>query len=101
MATQIILAINGGDSIHRVAQHLHTPYETVRQAVNRLEDAGYISYDDGLSVVDERVRDTARDLVAASAGVSPPSIEEAPHSSETGRSASRGSTPICMDPSGY
>jgi len=76
-AAQVILAIESGDSIRRVAQHLHTPYETVRQAVNRLEDAGYISYDDGLSVVDERVRDAARDLVTASAGVSPPSIEEA------------------------
>jgi len=31
----------------------------------------------GLSVVDEHVRDAARELVAASAGVSPPSIEEA------------------------
>jgi len=75
-AAQTILAIESGDSIRRVAQHLHTPYETVRQAVNRLEDAGYVSYDDGLTVVDERVRDAARELVAASAGVSPPSIEE-------------------------
>jgi len=48
----------------------------VRQAVNRLEEAGYVTYDDGLTVVDERVRDAARELVAASAGVSPPSIEE-------------------------
>jgi len=47
----------------------------VRQAVNRLEDAGYVTYDEGLSVVDEHVRDAARELVAASAGVSPPSIE--------------------------
>ena len=76
-AAQVILAIESDDSIRRVAQHLHTPYETVRQAVNRLEDAGYIGYDDGLSVVDERVRDAARELVAASAGVSPLSIEEA------------------------
>jgi hypothetical protein len=76
-AAQTILAIETGDSIRRVAQHLHTPYETVRQAVNRLEDAGYVTYDDGLSVVDERVSDAARELVAASAGVSPPSIEEA------------------------
>ena len=75
-AAQIVLAIESGDSIRGVAQHLHTPYETVRQAVNRLEDAGYVHYDDGLSVVDERVRDAARELVAASAGVSPPSIEE-------------------------
>jgi len=76
-AARIILAIESGDSIRRVSQILHTPYETVRQAVNRLEDAGYVRYDDGLSVVDERVRDAARELVAASAGVSPPSIEEA------------------------
>jgi len=75
-AAQTILAIESGDSIRRVAQHLHTPYETVRQAVNRLEEAGYVTYDDGLTVVDERVRDAARELVAASAGVSPPSIEE-------------------------
>ena len=75
-AAQVILAIESGDSIRRVAQHLHTPYETVRQTVNRLEDAGYVHYDDGLSIVDECVRDTARELVAASASVSPPSIEE-------------------------
>jgi len=76
-AAQVILAIERGDSIRRVAHHLHTPYETVRQAVNRLEDAGYIHYDDGLTVVEERVRDAAHDLVAANARVSPPSIEEA------------------------
>ena len=76
-AAQTLLAIESGDSIRRVARHLHTPYETVRQAVNRLEDAGYVSYDDGLSVIDERVRDAARELVAASAGISSPTIEEA------------------------
>src|SRR6056297_755038 len=75
-AAQVILAIESGDSIRRVAQHLHAPYETVRQAVNRLEDAGYVQYDYGLSVVDECVRDATRELVAASARVSPPSIEE-------------------------
>jgi hypothetical protein len=77
MAAQVILAIERGDSIRRVSQHLHRPYETVRQAVNRLEDAGYVRYDDGLSVVDARVREAARELVAASAGISPPAIEEA------------------------
>lgn len=76
-AAQVVLAIESGDSIRRVAQHLQTPYETVRQAVNRLEGAGYIQYEDGLSVVDDRVRGAARELVAASANVSPPSIEEA------------------------
>ncbi|WP_254521826.1 helix-turn-helix domain-containing protein [Natrinema caseinilyticum] len=76
-AAQVVLAIERGDSIRRIAQRLQTPYETVRQAVNRLEEAGYIRYDDGLSTVDDRVRDAARDLVAASARVNPPTIEEA------------------------
>jgi len=76
-AAQIILAIESGDSIRRVAQTLQTPYETVRGAVDRLEDAGYVRYDDGLVVVDDRVREAARELVAASARVSPPAIEEA------------------------
>jgi DNA-binding Lrp family transcriptional regulator len=76
-AAQTVLAIESGDSIRRVAQRLHTPYETVRQAVNRLEDSGYITYDDGLDVVDRHVREAARELVAASSDVSPPTIEEA------------------------
>ncbi|MFC7209867.1 RNA polymerase subunit sigma-70 [Natronoarchaeum sp. GCM10025321] len=76
-AAQIILAIESGDSIRRVSQTIHTPYETVRQAVNRLEDAGYVRYDDGLSVVNDNVSHAARELIAASASVSPPSIEEA------------------------
>lgn len=76
-AAQIVLAVEPGDSIRRVAQRLHRPYETVRQAVNRLEEAGYLRYDDGLSVTDQRVRAAAQELVAASTAVSPPSIEEA------------------------
>ena len=76
-AVRVLLAVNPGDSIRTVAQHLHTPYETVRQAVNQLEDAGYLRYDDGLFVTDDRVRMAAQDLLATSAGVNPPSIEEA------------------------
>jgi DNA-binding Lrp family transcriptional regulator len=76
-AAQVVLAVESGDSIRRVAHRLQTPYETVRQAVNRLETAGYLRYDDGLSLTDRRVREAARELVAASAIVSPPSIEEA------------------------
>ncbi|MDZ7731408.1 MAG: RNA polymerase subunit sigma-70 [Natrialbaceae archaeon] len=76
-AAQVILTLEPGDSIRRVAQRLQTPYETVRQAVNRLEDAGYVRYDDGLAVTDERVREAALEFVAASARVCPPTIEEA------------------------
>lgn len=42
-AAQVILALESSDSIRRVAQHLQTPYETVREAVNRLEEAGYFA----------------------------------------------------------
>lgn len=76
-AVAVVLATRPGDSIRRVAQRTHTPYETVRQAVNTLEAAGFVRYDDGLYVTDERVRDAARDLLAASARVSPPSIDDA------------------------
>jgi hypothetical protein len=76
-AARVLLAIESGDSIRQVAQHVHTPYETVRQAVNRLEDAGYLDYDNGLFVADDRVREAALTFLATSGGVSPPSIEEA------------------------
>lgn len=76
-AVRVVLALQPGDPIRRVAQRIHAPYETVRQAVNRLEDAGYLRYDDGLYLSDDRVRDAAGTLLATSASVSPPSIDEA------------------------
>jgi hypothetical protein len=76
-AMQTVLAIEPGDSIRRVAQRLQTPYETVRQTVNQLEDAGYLTYDDGLYLTDDTIRTPLRDLLAASAHISPPTIDEA------------------------
>ena len=76
-AGRVLLATESGDSIRHMSQRLQEPYETVRQAVNRLEDAGFIRYDDGLSVVDDEVRSVMRELVAASATRNPPSIEQA------------------------
>jgi hypothetical protein len=58
---QVVLAIESGDSICRVAQSLQTPYETVRQTVNRHKEAGYVRYNDGLSVVDDSIREVARE----------------------------------------
>jgi hypothetical protein len=75
-AARVLLALESGDSIRRVARSLHAPYETVRQAVDRLEQAGYLRYDDGLFPTDEGVREAVLELLTASAGVSPPSIEE-------------------------
>lgn len=77
-AVQVLLAVRPGNSIRKVAQRIQTPYETVRQTVNDLEDAGFLRYDDGgLFVTDDRVRETARQFLAASARTSPPSIDEA------------------------
>jgi len=76
-AVRVILALESGDSIRRVSQRLQTSYETVRQAVNRLEEAGFVRYDNGLFVVNDTVRDAAFDLLAASTRVSPPTIDEA------------------------
>lgn len=74
---RVLLALSDGDSIRRVAQRIQTPYETVRQAVNALEAAGFVRYDDGLSITDTQIAETARRLLAISSCVSPPSIEEA------------------------
>ena len=64
-------------AILSVATHsIFTPYETVRQAANRPETWDR-TVRPGLNGVNVRVRDAARELVARSAGVSPPSIEEA------------------------
>lgn len=76
-AAQVVLALEPGDSIRRVSQRVQRPYETVRQAVNRLEDTGYLTYEEGLSLVDSDVREASLSIIATSARISPPSIEEA------------------------
>jgi hypothetical protein len=45
--------------------------------VNRLEDAGYVAYDDGLHLVDQTLRNAGLEFLTASADISPPSITEA------------------------
>ena len=76
-SVQIILTLDPGDSIRHVAQRIHAPYETVRQAVNTLEEAGFVQYDDGLYLINQTVRETVRQLAAINACVNPPSIDEA------------------------
>ncbi|AWB28504.1 helix-turn-helix domain-containing protein [Halococcoides cellulosivorans] len=74
---KILLAIKPGDTIVGVAQKIDENRETIRRTIDRLEAEGYVEYDDGLTVVDESVRDAGLQLLATSAGVSPPSISEA------------------------
>ncbi|WP_136689977.1 helix-turn-helix domain-containing protein [Halorhabdus amylolytica] len=71
-----LLAIKPGDTIVDVARKIDENRETIRRAVDRLEDEGYVEYADGLSVVDESVREAGIQFLAASAGVSPPSISK-------------------------
>lgn len=76
-ALKTLLAIDPGDTIVGVAHKIDENRETVRRVVNRLEDAGYVTYTDGLSVVDESVREAGLAFLAAAAAVSPPTIGEA------------------------
>ena len=76
-ALKTLLAIDPGDSISGVARKIDENRETIRRIVNSLEDEGYVEYDRGLTVVDPAVREAGLSFLAASAGVSPPSISEA------------------------
>ncbi|MCU4974956.1 RNA polymerase subunit sigma-70 [Halobacteria archaeon AArc-m2/3/4] len=72
-----LLAIDPGDSISGVARKIDENRETIRRAINRLEDTGYVEYDDGLHVIDQTIRESGLTFLAHSADVSPPSITEA------------------------
>ena len=74
---KVILALDPGDSISGVARKIVENRETIRHVVNRLEDAGYVAYDDGLHLVDQTLRDVGLEFLTASADISPPSITEA------------------------
>lgn len=76
-ALKALLAIDGGDSIALLSRKIDENRETIRRALTRLEDAGYVEYDDGLFVTDPAVREAGHGLLMASAGVSPPTVSEA------------------------
>ncbi|MFC7114670.1 winged helix-turn-helix domain-containing protein [Natronoarchaeum sp. GCM10025703] len=74
---KIILALDPEDSISDVARKVDENRETIRRVVNRLEEAGYVAYDDGLTLVDQTLRDVGLEFLMAAADTSPPSISEA------------------------
>jgi hypothetical protein len=76
-AVKTLLAIKPGDTIVGVAQKIDENRETIRRVVDQLENDGYVAYDDGLSVVDEAVRESGRQFLATSARVAPPAIPDA------------------------
>lgn len=73
---KVILALDLGDSISGVARKIDENRETIRRVVNRLEEAGYVAYDDGLHLIDQTLRDVGLEFLTASAATSPPSISE-------------------------
>lgn len=74
---KVILALDPGDPISAVARKIDENRETIRRVVNRLEEAGYVAYDDGLQLVDQTLLDVGLEFLTASAATSPPSISEA------------------------
>ncbi|MDB9250250.1 RNA polymerase subunit sigma-70 [Halorubrum ezzemoulense] len=74
---KVILALDQGDSISGVARKIDENRETIRRVVNRLEEADYVAYDDGLQLLDQTVRDVGLEFLTAAADISPPSISEA------------------------
>ncbi|WP_255194702.1 RNA polymerase subunit sigma-70 [Natronobeatus ordinarius] len=74
---KVILALDSDDSISGVARKIDENRETIRRVVNRLEEAGYVAYDDGLHLVDQTIRDVGLEFLTAAADISPPSISEA------------------------
>ncbi|QLG29954.1 RNA polymerase subunit sigma-70 (plasmid) [Halorarum halophilum] len=73
---KVILALDPGDSISGVARKIDENRETIRRVVNRLEEAGYVAYDDGLHLVDQTLRDVGLEFLTAAAATSTPSISE-------------------------
>jgi hypothetical protein len=76
-AAKVVLAAEPGDSVLRVSQKVDEPYETVRQKVKRLEEAGIVETDEGIRVTAPSVKDSIYQSAAAGARVSPPSVREA------------------------
>ena len=74
---KLILALEPGDSISGVARKIDENRETIRRVVNRLEEAGYVTYHDGLHLIDQTLRDVGLEFLSAAAATSPPSISDA------------------------
>ncbi|WP_256301780.1 helix-turn-helix domain-containing protein [Haloarchaeobius salinus] len=74
---KVLLGLDAGDSISAVARKIDENRETIRRVVNRLEDAGYVAYENGLQLVDDSIREAGLTFLAIAAGTSPPTISEA------------------------
>ena len=75
-AAKIMLAVQPGDSIRRIAQKIDGSYSWVYDWIDRLEAAGFVRRDDGVYIEDYTVRDRYHEMVAAISRSVSPSIED-------------------------
>jgi DNA-binding Lrp family transcriptional regulator len=75
-AAKIMLAIQPGDSIRRIAQKIDGSYSWVYDWIERLEEAGFIRRDDGVYIEEYSVRSRYHEMVAAISRSVSPSIDE-------------------------
>jgi DNA-binding Lrp family transcriptional regulator len=75
-AAKIMLVIQPGDSIRRIAQKIDGSYSWVYDWIERLEEAGFVRRDDGVYINDYTVRDCYREMVAGISRSIGPSIDE-------------------------
>jgi DNA-binding Lrp family transcriptional regulator len=65
-ASKIVLAVNRGDSINRIASKIGVSYSWVYDWIERLEDSEIISNtDSGVQIVDHEIRQQYAEMVAA------------------------------------
>ena len=75
-AAKIMLAVQPGDSIRRIAQKIDGSYSWVYAWIERLEAAGFVRRDDGVYIEDYSVRDRYHEMVATISRSVSPSIDE-------------------------
>jgi DNA-binding Lrp family transcriptional regulator len=75
-AAKIMLVIQPGDSIRRIAQKIDGSYSWVYDWIERLEQAGFVRRDTGVYINDYTVRDRYREMVAGISRTVAPSIND-------------------------
>ena len=75
-AAKIMLAVQPGDSIRRIAQKIDGSYSWVYAWIERLEAAGFVRRDGGVYIEDYTVRDRYHEMVATISRSVSPSIDE-------------------------
>ncbi len=76
VTVKLILGMESGDSIHRIAQKIDEPYETVRQKVKDLKKKNILKIENGVHVVAPEIKKSIYQLATAGSKYFRPSIED-------------------------